>query len=233
MSDHERRRRLVKAVTDTITRSSARDEQKSVGPSEIGDPCGRCLGQALCRKYPELWWDHEPPPADTFSLKAWVGTAAHEKLERELEYPGAVKEITVPITHLPEYGDISGHCDLYAERTVLDYKTKDLHKIRELKLQGRPPVKELVQTNLYGHGARQTGHAVEDLCLFYIPRDSNRLDDCFPAFLTPNEEVVRRSLERLAKVWELVRNGKGHELTAHADCYRCVVRYRIVNRRDR
>lgn len=231
MIDHERRRRLVKAVTGTITRSSARDEQKSVGPSEIGDPCGRCLGQALCRKYPELWWEHEPPPADTFSLKAWVGTAIHEKLERENE--SGIREATVPITHLPEYGDITGHCDLYLDGVVCDFKSKDQHKIRDLKLQGRPPVSELAQINLYGHGWRQLGAPVEDLCLFYIPRDSNRLDDCFPAFLQPNEEVVRRSLDRLAKVWELVRNGKGHELTSHADCYRCVVRYRIVNRRDR
>lgn len=229
MTDHERRRRLVKVVTDTITRSSARDEQKSVGPSEIGDPCGKCLGQALCRKYPELWWDHEPPPPDTFGLKAWVGTAIHQRLDRELEHPGALKEIRVFVTDLPEYGEITGSCDLYAEQTVLDYKSKDLHKIRELKLQGRPPTKELVQTNLYGHGAMQAGHPVKDLCLFYIPRDSNRLKDVFPAFLEPNEEVVRRSLDRLGKVWELVRNGRGHELESHPGCYNCVLRYVIVN----
>lgn len=228
MTDHARRRRLVKAVTDTITRSTARDEQKSVGPSEIGDPCGRCLGQALCRKYPELWWDHEPPPPDTFSLKAWTGTAAHEKLDRDLDYPGALREITVPITHLPDYGEITGHCDLYAERTVLDYKTKDLNKIRDLKLVGKPPTKELVQTNLYGHGAKQLGHAVEDLCLFYIPRDSNRLDDCFPAFLQPNEVVVERSLGRLLDVWRMVMDGKGHELESHAECYSCMLKYRFV-----
>lgn len=228
MTNHARRRRLVKAVTDTMTRSTARDEQKSVGPSEIGDPCGRCLGQALTRKYPELWWDHEPPPTDTFSLKAWLGTTAHEKLERDMEYPDAQKEIRFTITSLPEYGEITGSCDLYAESTVLDYKTKDLSKIRTLKLEGRPPTRELVQINLYGHGARQAGHLVEDLCLFYIPRDSNRLDDVFPAFLRPNEAVVERSLDRLHKVWEMVRNGRGHELESHAGCYTCVLKYRLV-----
>lgn len=227
MTDHERRRRLVKAVTSTITRSTSRDEQKSVGPSEIGNPCGRCLGQALTRKYPELWWEEQPPAPDTFSFKAWLGTGVHEKLERDLEYPDARKEITLIITELPEYGAITGHCDLYAEHTVLDYKTKDLHKIRELRLARKPPTSELVQTNLYGHGAKQAGYPVEDLCLFYIPRDSNRLDDIFPAFLRPNEEVVQRSLDRLRKVWELVREGRGSELESHVECYSCVIRYKL------
>ena len=231
MVDHERRRRLVKGVVDAIEKPTERDAQKSVGPSEIGDPCGRCLGQALCRKYPELWWEEEPPPPDTSGFKAWLGTAAHEKLERDLTL--GVQEAKVPVLELPEYGLISGHCDLMEGSTVLDYKTKDKHVIEQLRLLRRPPTKELVQINLYGLGWTNLGKTVEDLCLFYIPRDSNNVKDIFPAFLLPNHLVVERALDRLTKVWELVRNGKGHELTSHDDCYRCVVRYRIVNRRDR
>jgi len=235
MADHAKRRALVQHVMEGMTRSSARDGQKSIGPSEIGDPCGRCLGRALCRKYPELWWEPVEPDPDRFGVKTWMGTAAHEKLERDVrgysEVLGqVVKEITLPIHDLPGYGMITGHCDLLAGDIILDYKTRDLEDIRALKLSGRPPQKELVQTNLYGHGARMRGITPEALCLFYIPRDSNHPEDIFPAFLEPSEAVVERALERLEKVWEVVRNGDGGTLKKHDACYVCVLRYKLPTR---
>lgn len=227
MPDEERRRRVAQAIAHTITRTSARDEQKSVGPSEIGDPCGFCLGRALCRKYPELWWGDEPLgfDGDTFSLKAWVGTAMHEKLERELDEPGALKESTIHITDLAEYGPITGHCDLYMDHTVIDYKSKDNRDvIRKIALT-RPKDQEIFQINTYGFGFLQAGVPVKDLCLFYIPRDSNRVKDCYPAFTEPNPKIAEMALDRLSKVWDIVRSGRGSVLESLPDCYTCNIRY--------
>lgn len=218
---------MAQTIARTITRTSARDVQKSVGPSEIGNPCGFCLGRALCRKYPELWWGEEPLGfgGGGFSLKAWIGIAAHEKLERELDEPGALKESTVHITDLDEYGPITGHCDLYMDRTAIDYKTKDNRDaIRKIALS-RPKDSEIFQINLYGYGFFMEGRPVEDLCLFYIPRDSNRISDCYPAFTEPNPAIARMALDRLSKVWDIVRSGRGSELESHPDCYTCNIRY--------
>jgi len=230
MPDEARRRAVSQAIRSTINKPTARDTQKSVGPSEIGDPCGRCLGQALCRKYPELWWEEEKPPGDHFSLKAWVGTAIHEKLDRDApgydpELGQLSKEIEIPIWDLPGYGLIKGHTDLFVDRTVVDYKTKDgRDKIREIALNG-PQSSEVVQINLYGFGLMQSGHTVEDLCLFYIPRDSNRIEDTLGMFTRPLPVIAERALARLAKVWDVVRDGRGAILESHPDCYSCNIRY--------
>lgn len=239
MADHDRRRAIFRHITGAIRQPTARDEQKSIGPSEIGDPCGWCVGKALCRKYPEHWWGPaEDLKEEHFSLKAWTGTAVHEKLERDVRghihgYGQFYKEATVPIVDLDGYGLVKGHVDVLAPATVLDYKNRDLNDIRKIKLSGVLPQKELVQTNLYGHGARQLGMPVEDLCTIYIPRDSNYPEDIFPAFLEPSEAVVERSLERLSSIWETVRSGRGDTLKPFEGgdkakpCYSCVLRYKL------
>lgn len=230
MVDEERRRNITKVIRSTMTQNSVRDLQKSVGPSEIGDPCGRCLGRALCRKYPELWWEEQDLRDTRFSLKAWVGTAVHEKMDRDMpsyteELGQHSKEIKIPIWDLPGYGLITGHTDMFVDRTVVDYKTKDDRtKIREIALDG-PKTSEVVQINLYGFGLMESGHAVEDLCLFYIPRDSNRIEDTLGLFTQPLPVIAERALQRLRKVWRIVQDGQGASLKSHEDCYNCNIRY--------
>src|SRR5690606_41297432 len=77
----EHRLAVKQMVMETITRKTDRDEQKSVGPSELGTACDYCVGLALTRKYPEYG-----PVSDCsaarhgFGLNEWVGTAELDKL---------------------------------------------------------------------------------------------------------------------------------------------------------
>lgn len=216
MNTNTRRRKIAAQVTATITAPGERSKQRSVGPSEIAGRCDYCLGRALVRKYPELDW--EQPEPDRFSLKAWLGTAVHEKLERD--HPHGVHESKVYITELDGYGMISGHCDLFVDETVIDFKTKDMRVLDGIKLNGPPP-SEVFQINLYAYGFANAGERVEDVGLFYIPRDSNRAEDIHPVFGAYKPAVAERAIQRLEKVWDRVREGAGEVLESGSDCYPC------------
>lgn len=220
----ERRRTLVQAVTSAITERTERDLQHSIGPSEIGNPCQLCVGRSLARRYPGLWGSTPLQQSSSFSLKAWVGTAIHRNLEESLRLPGAVKEQTVHITHLDDYGDIQGHADLVWEHTVLDYKSSDKSKIQRIQLNG-PPWRYIAQINLYAYGLTQHhDYPVDQVCLYFLPRDSNRIRDIFPLFMDYRADYAALALHRLERIWELVRNGYGPDLPVHPDCYECRVR---------
>lgn len=230
MSDIEgtqRRRRISKSIIDTITSPGDRSKQSSIGPSEIANPCNYCVGKALCRKYPELWWEEDSTPwQEGFSLAAWVGTAIHEKLERE--HPYGVKESTVAVWNLPDYGPISGHVDLIQENTVLDYKSGWVDDIREHKLQG-PPLKHQFQAHMYGLGVENGGGTITDVCLFYIPRDSNNNKDCWTGFAPYNRQAALKALDRLEMIWQKVQDGLGHQLDTYPHCYNCSIKYYLTN----
>ena len=221
MIDRERRQNLVKTVIDTITSPGDRSKQSSIGPSEIANACSHCVGKALCRKYPELWWDeHSTPWDEGFSLAAWVGTAIHEKMEREHLY--GVKESTVVVWELPNYGTIKGHVDLIQDDTVLDYKTAWKLNIRDYKLEG-PPARYQFQAHMYGLGAQNAGTTIKDVCLFFIPRDSNSISDHWAGFAPYNRNAAESALHRLEKIWQKVQDGQGSDLEQDPECYSCYV----------
>lgn len=217
MSDEQRRDRIKRSIMRTMTKPGERSAQSSIGPSEIANECDWCVGRALTRKYPELWWEAESLN-ESHSHKAWIGTAIHEKLERD--HDEGVKEARLFIAHLEGYGDIHGHSDLYQEHTVIDYKTKDLNKIDEIRLYG-PPASEVFQICLYGHGNLLAGRTVEDVALVYIPRDSNDSEETEIIFASYNPQVAAKALERLERIWTTVRVGEGSTLERGDDCYVC------------
>lgn len=220
-----RRRYLMQGVVSGITRPSGRDEQKSIGPSEIGNPCDYCVGRALCRKYPQYWRSPEPLNDDHFGLKAWVGTAVHAKLEEDVDIPGAVKESTITIGELAGYGPITGHADLYWNGIICDYKTTDRAKLDLIKVNG-PPLSYLRQINLYAYGANQNhrGMSVDQVCLLFLPRDSNRLSDGWAFYAPHSAQAAEVSLRRLEHLWGAVQQGLAADLPGDAECYRCTVR---------
>jgi hypothetical protein len=100
---------------------SERDLQRMPGPSDLGDQCDVCVGGKIA----QFLGMAEPAKRHIYA-KTWIGTAVHEKLERDLPkvYGKAELEITVSIADLPGLGLISGHVDAYLPEVAAlnDYK---------------------------------------------------------------------------------------------------------------
>lgn len=247
MNDTIHRNQVKNLLRRAVVAPTARDEQTSVGPSELGDSCDFCLGLALTRKYPE----YRPggiESRDSFSLKAWTGTAVHEKLEDSLSVLEATEEgppwyqlmlePEIPVWELEHYGTITGHVDmvymLWHERPetlhqapdytcVVDHKTIDKDKLRRMRLSGAVPDKHVFQDNIYGYGLEHyVGVRPSDVGLHFIPRDSNSAEDIWACFDRYRPEVAETALERLEDVWHRVRHGNLMELTRDYDtCFNC------------
>lgn len=225
----EHRFAVKEMVKETITLRTARDGQRSVGPSELGTACDYCLGLALTRKHPEY-----SPLGDGsdgrsgFGLKAWIGTAVHEKLERDISrtvFDDRVRvENKVHIYDLDGYGPISGHVDvIYGDgdyTAVLDYKTSDVAKIRKYRTNGVPD-SYVFQTNLYGYGLEQGGRVPDDVAISFIPRDSNTLNDVWTCFAPYRKDLAEQALLRLEEVWDRVRNYDVGTLEQSDECFNC------------
>lgn len=136
--DQENIRSFVEGIAvATITKPSARDKQRAPGPSDLADKCDVCVARKIAAS---LGMGSHTERG--FSLKAWLGTAVHEKLERDLPavYNHAEREITVDIADIPGIGMVRGHVDVFLPRkkTLVDYKTTDLKKLKGYQTQAGP-----------------------------------------------------------------------------------------------
>ncbi|MCP9209702.1 hypothetical protein [Streptomyces cucumeris] len=120
-----------------ITAPSKRDKQEAPGPSDLASKCDVCVANSIAS-----YLGRGEKRRNGFSLKAWVGTAVHEKLERDLPlvYPRAEREIEVKIGDIPGIGPVVGHIDTFfpEKQTVNDWKTADLKNIQKYKTQAGP-----------------------------------------------------------------------------------------------
>lgn len=235
MDRDEGRLALKRLLRDAITARTARDEQRLVGPSDLGYRCDFCLGLKLTRMYPQ----YRPEGyelRDNFGLKAWMGTGAHHQMEVGLAQVAdpsewiLVIEGSFPIYELAGYGMIKGHVDVVAAHVsgyvaVVDHKTTDRAKLRSYKLNGVPE-EYVFQTDLYGFGVeQQTGSPPLDVGINFIPRDSNNLDDTWQCFAPYNRGVAEMALVRLEEVWTKVQAGELMKLEQDPDCWDCGRRY--------
>lgn len=238
-------KRLLKSA---VTERTERDEQSMVGPSELGQPCDRCLGMALTRAYPEYRPQGTVLPPRSFSLKAWNGTAVHAALEKSLErrlQHMADKDFAargcrvhlwieekLPIHHLEGYGTIHGHVDLILSvfdgegnlvyLAVIDHKTTDKDKLK-LYRADRVPDPYAFQVNLYGLGVHKArGRAPDDVGLHFIPRDLNDPDAIWVCFAPYRPEAAEMALDRAARVWSRVRAYELDSLESSPECFSCV-----------
>jgi hypothetical protein len=124
-------------VVATITRPSQRDKQRAPGPSDLASKCDVCVARKIATSLGLGDFS-----SDNFSLKAWNGTAVHEKLEKEMKFVHShvEQEIAVDIADIPGVGKVVGHVDLYLpqKKTLVDFKTTDMEKLRRYKTQAGP-----------------------------------------------------------------------------------------------
>jgi PD-(D/E)XK nuclease superfamily len=159
---------VLEELTDIIRwtdNNSARSQQSTIGPSELGTDCDRRIAYRIAG-IPETnsWMD---------PLPAIVGTAVHGWLERAMTSFQAVHYLDRWETELTVHPDplVVGHCDLYDKdkQIVLDWKTTSPTKLKEWKRKG-PPEHYKAQVNLYARGLIATGRPVSKVALVAIPR---------------------------------------------------------------
>lgn len=210
-------------VLSTITQRSTRDVQRLPGPSDLSNPCDLCLARKISLASGAATVMQAP---QHFSLKAWAGTAVHEKLEADLPavYSKAEREITVTIGEVEGLGTIKGHIDLYLpdKATLTDYKTIDMKRLAMYRTSGVSAA-HFGQTMLYMLGVRNSGRKADYATLVYIPRDSNKTSDIWVASCSYREDVALGLMDRARRITSQVLSGETTELVPDEGCFVCMV----------
>lgn len=155
---------LVKSV---VSRETARSQQITIGPSEVG----------LCRR--KTWYrlrGQERTNETPYRLSAFMGTAIHDAIERELRQqdPDGVEFWPeIACTGIYDGIKITGHVDLYvpAHRLIVDWKT-----ITKSKRSAFPSQSHRYQVHLYAWLLRGAGHEVTHVAIVGLCRDGNEDD---------------------------------------------------------
>jgi hypothetical protein len=184
------RQDLVDIIRWTDNRS-ARSMQKTIGPSELGDPCERKIAYRLAG-IPEVndWMD---------PLPAIVGTAIHTWMESAVSQFQKIHHMDRWATEVTVHPDrnVVGHADLYDSelQAVIDYKTVSPSKLKDWKAHG-PSEQYKDQVNLYARGCINAGLPVQFVCLVAIPR-SGWLSDIRVWLERAEPDRAQRALDRM------------------------------------
>lgn len=213
----------LRTIVRAYSAGDERSQQTNLGPSQIGNPCTRCLAEQI------LGID-EPPPFDDPWARV-IGTAIHAWLEEAAVYDNihvvrdAARWHTEKRVHPhPDLLPSGGKCDLYdAEtRTVIDHKTTSAERLRKYRLNG-PGLQYRRQAHLYGLGYARTGAAVDHVALAFWQR-GGRLRDLYVWTEPYDADMAMDALNRYRTLKELCEaSGPGiaAALPSDPDCFVC------------
>lgn len=198
-----------------LTKPTERDKQRRVGPSEIGNPCPKCLGRALMDERAD----------QDFSLYPWLGTAVHSYLEENV-FPEGMHEMRLDVGEIPGYGPVKGTTDMYLEGSVVDWKIVGLKKIKGFKIN---PVghsrgvstQYRYQSMIYAKGCELAGMPVDDINIVFIPRDSGDVKDIYVHSEAYQPEMADKALARAGFIYEFAQEKGWEALESDDDCYTC------------
>lgn len=226
------------SLVDLLTIPSERNKQRSVGASDICDPCNRCLADALYGVKNESEYD----------MGAKVGTAIHLLIESEIEkhHPTFQPETRVVVGHIDGYGPVTSTSDLYIpeERRVCDWKTTVVQGGKMDKLvsdladwewllahpdiavdQGSgTALSYLVQTHLYAKGVEDAGNPVDNITIGVIARDGKKIKEHVREVTFPyNPRVPEVWLGRAQALWDWLdkEGGDPETLDSAPNCFVC------------
>lgn len=215
---HEVHRELIGAIEDAIT-NHPRTQQTLIGPSEIGDPCARCLGKKLLG-IPQTRGDAWLPQ---------IGTAVHSWLDDVMTACDCgwrtERKVTVGII-----GNrvIRGSCDLFGRHTVVDYKVVGGNTLKDISKITKAPKQEYrVQCHLYGRGYELEGEDVRDVAVLYLPRNSPTLADSVYWTEPYDRDIALMALDRAQRIYDFIKPGGvvDHnaliQLPRAQQCYNC------------
>ena len=218
---------IQRLVIDLLKNPSERDQQKLIGPSEIGNPCLYCLANRLMQT---------PKATSRYWLGARIGTAIHEALQEQGEkykdgtddyhfaaLEDALLEQKFPLGTLDGYGTINLKPDLVLTKHnhLVDYKTSTQKKIPYYKLNG-VPYQYVIQQQLYAWGLNKNGIKVERISLAFINRDGQGDGDFWVHSFNYDETVAVEAWYRLENVWKwLQQGGNVDDLASDENCFYC------------
>lgn len=172
-----------------------RNQQQTLGPSEIGSPCDRRLAMSLMRMPPVN------PGGDGWA--SFVGTCTHVGLAEMFMWADAGTgryAVEVPLTfgseHVPK-----GTGDLL-DRTLYmfdDHKLMGKWSRNKLKTSG-PSQTYRAQVHTYAYGARMKGEKVDHVAIIGWPRDESSLEDLYVWTEPYNPALAKEALERVDRI---------------------------------
>lgn len=159
---------LQKALSllEKSIKTQPRTLQRTIGPSEIGDPCIHCKAARLAG------WTRIDT---TTPWLPFIGTAIHAQLEKIFTNLGDEWKTETKVTVGTMNGtSITGTCDLYhvPSGTVIDWKTTSTSGLTNAKNNNIRP-QHITQAHLYGRGWENQGHKVNTVALIFLPRTGN------------------------------------------------------------
>lgn len=207
-------------VIQEITRKTDRDNQKRVGPSEIGNPCDKCLGRALMNERPD----------QDFSLYPWIGTAVHYFMEHNT-FQDCRHELKLYVGDVVGYGPIKGTTDMEDIQvlddgtvliTVVDWKIVGIKKIKQYRTSGVPEQYRF-QAMTYARGLELEGKEVNKIAIVFIPRDSGNVRDIWVHEEEYQPEMAQVALDRASAIYAWLQEEGNHwrNLEEDYDCYQC------------
>jgi hypothetical protein len=187
----------LKEIFYAYTNRMARNQQTTLGPSEIGSPCDRRLAMSLLHVVPVN------PGGDNWA--SFVGTCIHAGLADMLQWADAgtgrfatEMPLTFPSPSVPK-----GTGDLL-DRTLcmfLDNKCLGGWSLGRLRTKGPSPTYR-VQVHVYAYGARLKGESVDHVAIIGWPRESSNLEDLYVWTEPYDASVALDALKRVDRIAE-------------------------------
>ena len=185
----------LKEMFHAYSNRMERNQQSTLGPSEIGTACDRRLALSLMR-YPAV-----NPGGDNWA--SFVGTCIHSGLEEMFMWADAGSgryapevRLTFPNKHVPK-----GTTDLIDRvlLCVIDHKGMGQWSLDKLKTQG-PSRTYRVQAHTYAYGASIKGERVKHVAIVGWPRDKGSLDDLYVWTEPYDPDIARNALQRVDNI---------------------------------
>lgn len=183
-----------------------RSLQKAAGMSEIGSDCDRELAYKIAGT-PRSNFDSDP-------MASLVGTGIHLVLAdifRRLDAGTGRWMIEQPV----DYRGIPGSADAYDRRRklLIDWKSTSKSKLRNVRADG-PPLRYIVQTQLYGQALKALGEDPQRLALVYLARDGG-LTDLYVWTTHLDAGIADAAVTRYHDISARLQNKTPAEITPH------------------
>lgn len=220
-------RDAVQQVVENAILNQPRSQQTTIGPSEIGIDCDRCLGHKLAGT----------PQRREVAWLPYIGTAMHAQLEKVFLTEGLAADARGEQARWAAesrvwVGDIDGQeihgsCDLLDAETgtVVDYKLVGATTLRSARVG--PSEQYRIQAHLYGRGWQHNGIDVRTVAIWYLPRNAVTIDNAHWWEEPYDEQIALDALARadaLAKAIRII-GAENFLPTLKRDpdnCYDCV-----------